>query len=302
MNSDKDPFVDFLRSRKGCTIYLKPYSGNAGDQLIWMGSKILLNELGLKRILNPQKADIILWPGGNPTMWRRNLTGWLDCWKRWPHAEFVVGPAEFKGNDEPWQMMLTTTRAKVGALFARDPESYQNLRNLNMPKSVQVGLGNDAAFHLKDTKWIADIRETCLSEYILASFREDHESVMLRQKHNRLHEIWPFSSISWRFKHHQKKRFHFKRLGMVKKTAQSSLPLIVEDVSMMSFYSFVEYVSRADQVHTDRLHCMIMALLLGKEVFAYPTRYDKLEGVYEHSIKAWATVNFVDALGDFIPR
>jgi hypothetical protein len=38
---------------------------------------------------------------------------------------------------------------------------------------------------------------------------------------------------------------------------------------------------------------MILALLLGKEVFAYPTAYSKLEGVYEHSVKSWAFVRFV---------
>ena len=62
---------------------------------------------------------------------------------------------------------------------------------------------------------------------------------------------------------------------------------------MLSFHSFVECVSRADEVHTDRLHCMILAALLGKKVFAYPTLYSKLEGVYKQSIQRWATVTFV---------
>ena len=80
---------------------------------------------------------------------------------------------------------------------------------------------------------------------------------------------------------------------MVRRVAGSTLPIMDKDVSQMSFQSFVEYIGRAAQVHTDRLHCMIMAVLLGKEVFAYPTAYPKLESVYEHSIKPWAKVNFV---------
>jgi exopolysaccharide biosynthesis predicted pyruvyltransferase EpsI len=69
--------------------------------------------------------------------------------------------------------------------------------------------------------------------------------------------------------------------------------IIERDAPMMSFESFVESVRRASEVHTDRLHCMIMALLLGKQTFAYATAYSKLEGVYEHSIKSWADVTFV---------
>ena len=82
MNPDHDEYVEFLRSKRGQTVYLKPYWGNSGDELIWRGSEILLNELGLVRTLNPQKPDIILWPGGNPSMWETALQGWQDCWKR----------------------------------------------------------------------------------------------------------------------------------------------------------------------------------------------------------------------------
>jgi exopolysaccharide biosynthesis predicted pyruvyltransferase EpsI len=293
MNPVADPFVEFLRSKRGQTIYLKPYGGNSGDALIWLGAELLLNELGLNRVLNPQKADVILWPGGNPTMWKANLDGWQDCWKRWPNAEFVVGPATFQGDD--WQNVMQTKNAKISALFARDPVSYENLRRLELPSSVQIGLGHDPAFHLKDSKWITELREACSSEYILASFRGDHESAMRTPKGSRLQKIWPISSIFVRYAHRRQKFLNQERLNTVRQNAHSSLPLLEQDAPLMSFHSFVECVSRAGQVHTDRLHCMILALLLGKKVFAYPTAYGKLEAVYEHSIKPWAAVTFVPA-------
>lgn len=289
-----DPFVEFLRSRRGHTIYLKPYSGSSGDELIWMGQDILLKELGLKRVLNPQKADIILIPGGNPTMWDSPLSEWQDCWNRWPKAEFVVGPATFQNGHLPWQKMLETTDARIAGLFARDPESYANLRRLRLPPSVQLGLGHDAAFHLKDTGWIMELREACSAEYILASFRGDHESALRLPKANRLLGTWPFSSLFSRYKQRCKERFYQTRLDRVRQLAGSGLPLVKRDASRGSFQSFVECICRAGQVHTDRLHCMILAVLLGKEVFAYPTAYAKLESVYEHSIKSWAKVRFAN--------
>ena len=76
--------------------------------------------------------------------------------------------------------------------------------------------------------------------------------------------------------------------------SKSNLPLIEQDAPALSFESFVEFVQRASQVHTDRLHCMILSVLLGKDVYAYPTAYGKLEAVYKHSINSWAKVHFVN--------
>lgn len=192
--------------------------------------------------------------------------------------------------------MLKTSRAKIGGLFARDPASYQNLCRLELPPSVKIGLGHDPAFHLRNSKWITELREACSSEYVLACFRGDRESAMPLPRANRLFRTWPFSSLFYRYKRHCQKRnfleYYHGRLNVFRQRAGSNLPLLEQDVSCLNFQLFVESVSRAGQVHTDRLHCMIMALLLGKEVFAYPTSYAKLEGVYEQSIKSWAKVHF----------
>ena len=83
-------------------------------------------------------------------------------------------------------------------------------------------------------------------------------------------------------------------MSLVRKTVGLNQPVLECDAPLMSFERFVECVRSASQVHTDRLHCMILAVLLEKEVFAYPTAYAKLEAVYEHSIKPWAKVHFVD--------
>ena len=289
-----DSYVEFLRVRRGRTIYLKPYWGNSGDELIWMGSDILLRDLGLNRVLNPKAADIILIPGGNATMWDSPLSEWQDCWERWPNAEFVVGPSGFHGFSLPWREMLQTSTAKIAGMFARDLTGYENLCQLDLPPTVTVGLAHDPAFHLKESEWVTELREANLSEYILAAFRGDCESAIPAPAAGRLFDIWPMRSIFFRYKHRCQMRYVQERLKAVRQMAGSDLPLVEQDASLMSFQKYVECINRADQVHTDRLHCMILASLLGKEIYAYSTAYGKLEGVYEQSMKGWANVHFVN--------
>jgi len=293
MFSPDDPFVKYLQARKGARVYLKPYRGNSGDDLIWMGDELLLKELGIEQVVDPRKADIILWPGGNPTMWQGNLDGWLECWRLFPAAEFVIAPATFQGEALDWRTLLKTTKARVGGVFARDMESYQNLARMGLSNTITIGLGHDPALNLKDSEWIARHRAAATSEYILASFRRDHESAFVQSARGRISNTWPFSSVVCRYQQQQKIKFLRKRLTMIRQTLGDISNMVENDVPLMSFQSFVETVRRASQVHTDRLHCMILALLLGKQVFAYPTAYGKLEGVYEHSMKSWAKVQFV---------
>ena len=120
----RDDFIAFLSARKNRSIYLQPYPGNAGDDLIRQGSEILLQVLGIKQVADPERADIILIPCGNQTMWRSNLRIWEACWQRWPKAEFVIGPATFQGEQYPWRAMLAQSSANIAGLFARDPVSH----------------------------------------------------------------------------------------------------------------------------------------------------------------------------------
>jgi exopolysaccharide biosynthesis predicted pyruvyltransferase EpsI len=288
-----DAFVDYLRSHQGKRVYLKPYVGNSGDTLIWLGNRLLLKQLGLIQVVDPLKADLILWPGGNPTMWATNLDGWQECWQLWPTKTFVIAPATFEGRVFDWQGLFRSAPKNVAAVFARDSESYRNLASAGLPSHIQTGTGHDPAFHLRDSEWILQHRQAGTAEYVLAGFRDDHESAFKSLPGNRLFRTWPISSVLFRLEFPRRRRFHRRRLEVVKRMAGPDKRVLDRDASLMSFPSFVECVRRAEQVHTDRLHCMILAVLLGKQVFAYPTAYNKLETVYEHSIKSWARVQFV---------
>jgi exopolysaccharide biosynthesis predicted pyruvyltransferase EpsI len=293
MFSTEDPFIQFLKTRQGRRIYLKPYWGNAGDGLIWMGNEVILQELGMNQVLDPRQADIILWPGGNPTMYQGNLDGWQECWRAFPSAEFVVGPATFHGTEFDWRILLKGSKARLAGLFARDPESYRNLQELGLPSQTAIGLAHCPAFSLKGTAWIEGHRKAATAEYVLASFRGDRESAFKRPVDRKIYEIWPLTSFHFRAQRRRRAQYFRERLETVKRISGSN-NVFESDVAMMSFHFFVETVRRASEVHTDRLHCMILAALLGKKVFAYPTAYAKLESVYQHSVASWALVQFVD--------
>ena len=286
-----DPFVQFLLGQQGKRIYLKPYWGNSGDGLIWLGNELILKALGLERVMDPRHADIILWPGGNPTMWPGNLQNWKDCWHQWPGAKFVIAPATFQGN--AWQTILHAGSQNVIGVFARDPKSLENLQRANLPAKIQIGLGHDPAFHLRGSEWISPHRKAATSEYILASFRDDHESSYLPTSPDGIATVWPFTSIAVRREWRRKSEFKQHRMRRIAEANQNNQPILEVDAPLMSFEAFVECVRRASQIHTDRLHCMIMALLLEKPVFAYSTAYGKLEAVYDFSVKSWAKVTFV---------
>ncbi len=74
----------------------------------------------------------------------------------------------------------------------------------------------------------------------------------------------------------------------------STRPLRVCDVSTYPLPYFLETVRSAHEVHTDRLHVMLVAAMLGKPTFAYGTCFRKLEAIYEHSVKSWAHVEFIN--------
>ncbi len=58
---------------------MKPWNGNSGDALIWLGTEHLLKDLGIARTRDPRKADVILIPGGNQTMWQDNIDVWKEA-------------------------------------------------------------------------------------------------------------------------------------------------------------------------------------------------------------------------------
>ncbi len=287
-----NPYVRFLLDNRNRAFYLKPYKGNSGDLLIWLGTERLFEDFAIPRTVDPRKADIILIPGGNQTMWQTNVNVWKDVWLRYPNKDFAVGPTTVQLGVTSWQDDIKRYNARITAIFARDPDSHANLQTCGLEESIRIGLSHDPALYLRDSRWIRDHREAATNEFVLATFRDDLEGA--RKPGGRLRKwVRPFVPRGLRrMDGYWRGASRRKKLLQVALHTRSRLPLKQCDVSKYPLEYCVEIVRSAAEVHTDRLHVMLLAVMLGKPTVAYSTAYGKLESVYEHSVKDWAHVEF----------
>ncbi len=293
MFTDTDPYVRFLLDNKAKTFYMKPWGGNTGDMLIWLGTENLLRDLSIRTTRDPQIADLILIPGGNQTMWQANVDIWKKVWDAHAGKEFAVGPMTAQPGLTSWVEDIRCAPVKIAGLFARDTESYGHLQACRFGKDVVLGLSHDPALYLRDSDLVQTEREAASDEYVLAVFRNDHEGHRtIREYRGGLSRLMPRRLLSWLDAHR-------KTCSQVNKTAKAAAlsaaggDFVTLDIAHDPIPYFFEVLRAAKVVHTDRLHGMLAAAMLGKRVYAYPTTFGKLEAVYEHSMKDWADVEFV---------
>jgi len=292
----RDPYAQFLRRCRRRTFYLKPWNGNSGDVLIWLGTERLLADLRVRRTMDPRAADVILIPGGNQTMWQENIDVWKDTWSRWPGKDFAIGPTTVWLGITTWRQDICQSGARVAALFARDPRSYALLQACGLPGDVTTGLSHDPALYLRDSELVHVHRQVATNDFVLAAFRDDLEGARSRRvPWGRWTGLMP-AYVQKKVEGHGRRVCRQSKIDHVVRRTRSTRPLRICDVSNYPFPYFLETIRSAQEVHTDRLHVMLMAAMLGKPTFAYTTAFGKLEAVYEHSVKDWARVEFVTDL------
>jgi exopolysaccharide biosynthesis predicted pyruvyltransferase EpsI len=295
VQSHDDPYLTFLRDRADRTFYRVPYPGNAGDSLIQFATQRILDDLQIRTTVDPRNADVILVPGGNPTMWPSiGPQRWQTLWARHEHAEFVVGPAGFRDGYSDWAHIMNAEGKTVSGLFARDPDSFSTLCAAGLRSGITHALSHDPALYLRGSAWLDAHRQAASEEYDLAAFRDDHETNLGHAG------MWPMirSMLPGRVRvlliKKQATAVRIRKTELASREGNADRrPLLRNDVSRERFEVFVETIRAARAVHTDRLHVMLLATLLSKKVFAYPTAHAKLEAVYRHSLADWADVTFV---------
>ncbi len=291
IEQDHDPFLSCLQSCKGKEIYVCPYRGNAGDSLIIAGVIHILRSRGLSMTADPRQAEVILWPGGNFAMYRTCVETLLDILQQSPSAEVIIGPATFRGNSTNWRNLLSNSSERIRWVFARDPVSFENLKDEVVSGGIEIGLSHDPAIHLCQSDWLRRIRLAATDEYVLVSMRDDAKFPGALGR-----ALWWIKCLCPRRYENIMSRLmgEYGAKRNSKRVARSLLgsPRIhIEDVSKNNFEYFVDRIRRASVVHTNRLHGMILAVLLGKPVVAYPTTFRKLEDVFEHSLRSIEGVN-----------
>ncbi len=291
-----DPYVCFLRSCRHRLFHCWPYPGNSGDELIQKGTLQLLLDLGIDVTSDPGKAEIILYPGGCPTMHSQVMASIRETLKTFPEAELVIGPATFQFGHTDWVDVCNRFSSRIAALFARDPDSFTNLQRASLRNNIKTGLSHDSALYLRNSEWLEGHKQNAKEEYVLAAFRRGHEmetGIVGRWiKHLQLY--LPPKTFK-KLTHWGRKRARLRRSKLARKISDQELVFKEVNIANLDFNSYVDAIRCSRDVHTDRLHVMLLAVMLGKPVFAYETSYQKLESVYEHSLKEWANVTFISS-------
>lgn len=293
--SYSDSYVRFLLLHKDKRIYCCPYPGNPGDHLICKGTAQLLADLQMSVVDNPNKADFLLYPGGCPTMWPTVLEIIVKTIEKFPDKKIAIGPATFEFGFADWPNIFAKYADRIAGLFCRDKRSFYNLNRAKLPQTIVQGLSHDPSLYLKDSPFIQELKAKVTEEYILVALRLDHE-MKLCQAEKIFNSLKPLIGqknskkvIRW-----IRKKTKKQKIKIIEKKA-GNFPVKACDVWQFDDEQYLNTICRAKEVHTDRLHVMIVSAMLGKKVFAYKTLYDKLENVYEYSLKDWADVTFVDS-------
>jgi exopolysaccharide biosynthesis predicted pyruvyltransferase EpsI len=294
-----DDYVDFLGRLKGNMVSLIPIPGNAGDALIAIGQQHLLRSCTRCLSSDITHADYLVSPGGNPSHW------FLAHKERWDYhlelnhsAKLILGPCTFSHGSSQLLHYILKRQDRIAGVFARDPASYTVLKSVGLDQKVTIGLGHDPAVHLRENAMIKELRAAGTSDYVLQAIRTDRREALPPATGLMLTmERIPIRPLQVLFQRMRFARFQDNLRASVRRNISADLRIVSDDVSLHhNHLLFLDLVRGAAEVHTNRLHVMIAACLLGKKTFGYATSYGKLEAVYDHSVRQWADVTFSSAI------
>ena len=274
-----DEFEKLMQSYAGqrvCVINIT--GGNAGDKLILMGLRKMLDRLGVDYTIRDLDFRIFtlrvdaLFPGlfdfdGYDLVLMRGGGHFNDVWPTGMRIlnkvinkskETVVAPHSFwLRRSCIWDTLRPKNRVTI---FTRERYSYEYLRGTQLPKDVCIGLAPDSAFYLTQD----DFNLPGCDERVgtLLCFREDTETVMSTKRLKMLYDLHPST--------------------------------VFVDLGKKPYEQYVSTVARSCIIHTDRLHVGILGAKLGSYVYLYPNAYWKNRGVYEYSMSDLINVTFVD--------
>lgn len=288
-------YVSFLARNQKALFYNYPYPGNAGDSLIRMASELLLDELGIRRTQNIETADICLFAGGCPTMWPDVMRLIETYLQSSASGQLVIGPATFEFGCTLWPDLFRRFAGRIAGLFARDWKSYQNLCAADMPDCIIKGLSHDMTFYLLGTSWHAQ-QQNLSEDYILVSLRRDHEMYPgIEERILRPAIMHVSKKIANKLTRWARKKGKNRKISQIRRLNREQYRNIRDvDIWLLDTEAYLETIRNAAWVCTDRLHVMIVASMLGKKVYAFPTAYGKLEHVYQTSMQEWANITFLE--------
>ncbi len=309
---------EFLASFRGRKIFHPPLAdhrgrlvGNNGDRLMVLGTDIVYNELGIRRVNRAQDADLIV-IGGNGGMLERAYhipRIFRECSQGFPDTPMCVLPSTYFYPSGQFGEEIGKRTAPL-TLFCREPYSFKHLtQEQKLPDNCRVVLDRDMAFELQDGDLVRRLAST-QAKHVLMVERTDVEadpaaftnkSGFFRKALGK-HVPGPIKRVLYPFvKARRASRITPFRIACEQMLAErfpalSGLPRHAGDVSnvnVCSFDDFCRLIGEAAVVFTTRLHVGILSAMTGRPTFIFGGPYHKIRGIYEHSLAGMNHVVFV---------
>lgn len=324
----------FFEQNFGSRVFVPRLPGNHGDELMRIALDLLLRRYGMTRINTARGADWILIRGNGAMndFWRNGLDALAYYSKTFPHVPLAVLPASYDFAQTNLNGILQHRTSRC-VLFAREKGSFERLKSLKLPQSVELHIDHDTALLLQDEPLIDKfrrirIRRTNSSEgYILIVERRDCEHVDLPQmvlgesklpmsahplgirlakaigRHPR--RIWcqfRWQHINGILSERVSERLECEvSMGLRDIYPQySTLTWRCGDVSdplKYSFQQFCSLISKAEVVATTRLHVAIFSAMLGVPTLIRTGNTDKIGGVWDLSLRLYHNVKLLTTEG-----
>ena len=199
---------------------------------------------------------------------------WLDTRRSSDPRRIVMLPQGLRGQTST----LTSLRAQ-DLVICRDRIAYRHARRVGPARAM---LAHDMAFHLDVDQFLNDQLNASSGRAFLEDRLVEHGWSLQRFDSR---SIMTFT------------RLDSERVASTPDTdLDISHALIDEDVnqvSPISAWSLLECVRHSRRIVTDRLHVAIAASLLGVPTQLWPNSYDKNRSVFDHSLRRFPTVEFV---------
>lgn len=305
-----DGLLEVLR---GQLVHFISPSGNNGDELIRMGCEAAFAAAGISLTDDPDKAVAIIQRGGGALV--DYYTSGTEVLQRvcadHPETPFVVLPHSVMLEKTDIRPLIAQRRSPM-LIFAREQMSYENLRHMQLPQGVRIALDHDMAFRLQGSEFISRWRERQQSHSLLVCERRDAERTaadpVTALPGGKL-KSWIPAPVKIKIKHYfnaprasrARLSTDFERQLMAVCLADHpemvDLPIIRADISdrgVVSFDNFCQTIANSAAILTNRLHVGVFAALLGKPTYLQSGSYYKVQGIYEHSLRDWRHVHYVE--------
>lgn len=282
----EDRFIKFLKEHKKESYFLVAAPGNSGDALLKKGLELFLKKNGFKILKKIENSNNILIHGGGniDDVHCSGIELFKNMSETYPNKKIIVAPSTCHFLKTDFEKILNGCEQKI-YFFVREKNSYERLNKMKLNKNILVYLANDTAFLLENTHYLNKIKKQSKTSHVLFSFRTDKESKLLKIEAHMgdysFKEKIKDKYIVWSVKRFIKKNIQEK---------YNNGKNIIIDASYQDYGVFVNLISNASEIYTDRLHVGILGAMLGKRIHLYRTKYDKVQGVYEQTLHEYSNV------------